>query len=40
MTDELAAELAGTGNLREQIALEANRLFPQALQIVRRGGGE
>jgi hypothetical protein len=40
MTDELAAELASAGELRERVALEADRLFGRALQIVRREGGE
>jgi hypothetical protein len=40
MTDELAAELASAGDLRERVALEADRLFNRALQIVRREGDE
>ena len=40
MTNELAAELADAGELREQVAQEANRLFSQALRVVRREGGE
>jgi hypothetical protein len=40
MTDELAAELAGIGDLRKQVAAEADRLFNQALRIVRQEGGQ
>jgi hypothetical protein len=40
MTNELVAELAGIGDLRERVAAEADRLFSQALRIVRQEGGE
>ena len=40
MTDELAEELASVGSLRELVRLEAERLFNQALHIVRNEGGE
>jgi hypothetical protein len=40
MTDELAEQLASVGGLRELVGLEAERLFNQALHIVRNEGGE
>jgi hypothetical protein len=38
MTDELAAQLAGVGDLQEQVTHEADRLIGRALQVVRQEG--
>ena len=40
MTDELAAELAKVGELRDRVTREANRLFTRALHMVRQEGGQ
>ena len=40
MTDELAAELADVGELRDRVTREANRLFTRALRTVRQEGGQ
>ena len=40
MTDELATELARVGQLQRLVARASDRLFDQALRIVRAEGGE
>jgi hypothetical protein len=40
MTDELAAELASVGELRELVARAADHLFAQVLHVVRSQDGE
>jgi hypothetical protein len=40
VTDELATELARVGQLQRLVARASDRLFDQALRIVRAEGGE
>jgi hypothetical protein len=40
MTDELATDLARVGQLQRLVARASDRLFDQALRIVRAEGGE